>query len=254
MIDETPFEYNKLYTECWKYESSERPNIQEVVSALKAVIYPNQNDTIVYKINEKKEPEKFKSVSNLSKKTIDIYNDLIDDESLNINEHESGAIAESENSTSTVSNKAGPSIDNTYQSLLKPEKEEFINNVNEKENLEKYKSTLKLSKGTIDISDDLVNDLGSLNIFEYEYKSGIKVEFESSLSSTSNQATKSSTENTWTTNRTGSTVHNKNLVEDFNRLNSEFSVKGKEVETGSDTLNSNKKRVALTQESNRSIE
>ncbi|PKK69310.1 hypothetical protein RhiirC2_781175 [Rhizophagus irregularis] len=50
-----------------------------------------------------------------------------------------------------------------------------------------------------------------------------------------------------TTNRTGSTVHNKNLVEDFNRLNSEFSVKGKEVETGSDTLNSNKKRVALTQ-------
>ncbi|PKC15840.1 hypothetical protein RhiirA5_481971 [Rhizophagus irregularis] len=156
----------------------------------------NNSEETLKEVVKEKEPEKFKSVSNLSKKTIDIYNDLIDDESLNINEHESGAIAESENSTSTVSNKAGPSIDNTYQSLLKPEKEEFINNVNEKENLEKYKSTLKLSKGTIDISDDLVNDLGSLNIFEYEYKSGIKVEFESSLSSTSNQATKSSTENT----------------------------------------------------------
>jgi hypothetical protein len=145
-------------------------------------------------MNKEKEPEKYKLVPHINERTIDIYNDLIDVKSLSIDEYESGAIAESENSTSTVSNKAGPSIDDTYYcrnqslSLLKPEKEEFINNVNEKENLEKYKSTLKLSKGTIDISDDLVNDLGSLNIYEYEYKSGIKLD---SLSSTSNQATKS---------------------------------------------------------------
>ncbi|PKY53589.1 hypothetical protein RhiirA4_499290 [Rhizophagus irregularis] len=162
---------------------------------LKEVV--KENDAIM---NKEKEPEKYKSVPHISERTIDIYNDLIDVKSLSINEYESGAIAESENSTSTVSNKAGPSIDDTYycrnQSLLKPEKEEFINNVNEKENLEKYKSTLKLNKGTIDISDDLVNDLGSLNIYEYEYKSGIKVEFENSLSSTSNQAIKSSTEDT----------------------------------------------------------
>ncbi|CAB4409948.1 unnamed protein product [Rhizophagus irregularis] len=144
------------------------------------MISPNQNDTITDKINESKEPENYKSVSNLSNKTTDLNDDLINVKSLNIDGYESGLKVKSEYSLSSASNKAGPSMDDMYyhrnQSLLKPGKEEFTNNVNEKENLEKYKSTLKLSKGTIDISDDLVNDLGSLNIYGYEYKSGIKVD------------------------------------------------------------------------------
>ncbi|CAB5366723.1 unnamed protein product [Rhizophagus irregularis] len=34
IIDGTPEEYSKLYTECWNYESQKRPNMQQVVSTL----------------------------------------------------------------------------------------------------------------------------------------------------------------------------------------------------------------------------
>ncbi|CAB4473006.1 unnamed protein product [Rhizophagus irregularis] len=34
IIDGTPVEYSTLYTECWKYEPNERPNVQDVFSAL----------------------------------------------------------------------------------------------------------------------------------------------------------------------------------------------------------------------------
>ncbi|RGB31318.1 hypothetical protein C1646_817368 [Rhizophagus diaphanus] len=197
MIDGTPIEYNKLYTECWKYEPNERPNMQEVVSALKAMISPNQIDTITDNINERKEPENHKS-SNLSNRTIDLNDDLINIKSLNIDGYKCGLKVESENSQSSAS---GPSKNDTHyyrnQSLLKPEKEGFINNVNEKENLKKYKSTSKLSKRTIDINNDLVNGLESLNIYEYiEYKSGMKVEFENCSSNASNQAIDLPTEDT----------------------------------------------------------
>ncbi|EXX54982.1 Rad53p [Rhizophagus irregularis DAOM 197198w] len=199
MIYGTPVEYNKLYTECWKYEPNERPNMQEVVSALKAIISPNQNDTFIDNINKRKEPENYKSVSNLSDRTTDLNNDLINVKSLNIDGYESELKAKSEYNPSSASNKAGSSMDDTYyyrnQSLLKPGKENFTNNANEKENLEKYKSTSKLSKGTIDIvvNNDLISVLGSLNIYD-EHKSEIKVEFENSSSSTSNQAIEPSTE------------------------------------------------------------
>ncbi|POG58508.1 hypothetical protein GLOIN_2v1730023, partial [Rhizophagus irregularis DAOM 181602=DAOM 197198] len=43
IIDGTPAEYSKLYTECWKYEPHERPNMQDIVSTLKALISPDQN-------------------------------------------------------------------------------------------------------------------------------------------------------------------------------------------------------------------
>ncbi|CAB4473008.1 unnamed protein product [Rhizophagus irregularis] len=34
VIDGTPEEYSKLYTECWNYDSQKRPNMQQVVSTL----------------------------------------------------------------------------------------------------------------------------------------------------------------------------------------------------------------------------
>ncbi|CAB5313892.1 unnamed protein product [Rhizophagus irregularis] len=45
IIEETPTEYSKLYTECWKCEPDERPNMRDVVSILKTLISPEQNDT-----------------------------------------------------------------------------------------------------------------------------------------------------------------------------------------------------------------
>ncbi|CAB4435256.1 unnamed protein product [Rhizophagus irregularis] len=32
-----------LYTECWKYEPDERPNMQEVVLILKSIVFPDQH-------------------------------------------------------------------------------------------------------------------------------------------------------------------------------------------------------------------
>ncbi|CAB4417956.1 unnamed protein product [Rhizophagus irregularis] len=40
IIDGTPVKYSKLYTECWKYEPNERPNMQVVVLILKAITSP----------------------------------------------------------------------------------------------------------------------------------------------------------------------------------------------------------------------
>ncbi|CAB5382224.1 unnamed protein product [Rhizophagus irregularis] len=110
MIDGTPAKYNKLYTECWKYESNERPNMQEVVTVLEATISSEQNDVTIYDFNEKKELKEYQSNSSSSKGTIDINDDLINDiTSLNI---VSGIIKQSENVSSSVSSQEmKPSLD-----------------------------------------------------------------------------------------------------------------------------------------------
>ncbi|CAB4479064.1 unnamed protein product [Rhizophagus irregularis] len=41
--DDTPINYSNLYTECWKYEPDERPNMQEVVLILKSIVFPDQH-------------------------------------------------------------------------------------------------------------------------------------------------------------------------------------------------------------------
>jgi tetratricopeptide (TPR) repeat protein len=126
--------------------------------------------------------------------------ELINVESLDINEYKSDVIVESENSPSNASNEAGSSINDTYhyinQSPIKLGKEEIINNVYEKNGLDKYKSTSKLIKGTV--NNDLINNLEILNIDEYEHKSGIMMKSEnSSPSSTSNQTTEPSIGDTY---------------------------------------------------------
>ncbi|GBC06598.1 hypothetical protein RclHR1_06950004 [Rhizophagus clarus] len=193
IIDGTPIDYNKLYTECWKSEPNDRPNMQEVVSSLKVMISPNRDDTTYNNIG-KKEPEKYKTDSNSGKRTIDINNGLINVESLNIDEYESGVIAESESS----SNKVGPSISGTNyyrnQSLLELVKKKFINNDYEKEFLEKYEPNSKLSKRTIDINNKLINDRELLNIDEYEHKNEVVVDPENSPLSALNQIVGLSTE------------------------------------------------------------
>ncbi|UZO02682.1 uncharacterized protein OCT59_021161 [Rhizophagus irregularis] len=50
----TPIEYSNLYSECWKYEPNERPDIQEVVSNLGS-IFLERSDIILYINSERKE-------------------------------------------------------------------------------------------------------------------------------------------------------------------------------------------------------
>ncbi|GET65601.1 kinase-like domain-containing protein [Rhizophagus irregularis DAOM 181602=DAOM 197198] len=43
IIDDTLINYSNLYTECWKYEPDERPNMQEVVLILKSIVFPDKH-------------------------------------------------------------------------------------------------------------------------------------------------------------------------------------------------------------------
>ncbi|RGB30894.1 kinase-like domain-containing protein [Rhizophagus diaphanus] len=43
-IDGTPMEYINLYKDCWKFEENERPDIKQVVSTLKEIIFSNSNN------------------------------------------------------------------------------------------------------------------------------------------------------------------------------------------------------------------
>ncbi|POG63000.1 hypothetical protein GLOIN_2v1485008 [Rhizophagus irregularis DAOM 181602=DAOM 197198] len=42
IIEGTPIKYSDLYTECWKHEPNERPNIKDVVLILKSLTFPDQ--------------------------------------------------------------------------------------------------------------------------------------------------------------------------------------------------------------------
>ncbi|CAB4437578.1 unnamed protein product [Rhizophagus irregularis] len=42
-IPNTPKDYEEIYTDCWKYEPNDRPNIEEVVSKLETIIAINNN-------------------------------------------------------------------------------------------------------------------------------------------------------------------------------------------------------------------
>ncbi|UZO10568.1 uncharacterized protein OCT59_002148 [Rhizophagus irregularis] len=79
IIDETPAEYSKLYTECWKYEPYERPNMQVVVSTLKALVIPEQNDTHFDDINNNEGSNSLKEIKSIprsNEETIDVNVDL----------------------------------------------------------------------------------------------------------------------------------------------------------------------------------
>ncbi|PKY35441.1 HCP-like protein, partial [Rhizophagus irregularis] len=80
IIDGTPVKYSKLYTECWKYESNERPSMHEVILALKEII---SSEIIVDSLNELNEDnkstyssEKYGPISKTNKVTVDINDDL----------------------------------------------------------------------------------------------------------------------------------------------------------------------------------
>ncbi|CAB4444296.1 unnamed protein product [Rhizophagus irregularis] len=77
IIDGTPAEYSKLYTECWENEPNKRPDMQDIVSTLKAIISPKQNDTNFDYVNEKDVLlEKPKAILKLNEETIDINKSL----------------------------------------------------------------------------------------------------------------------------------------------------------------------------------
>ena len=68
------FIYRLFYLECWKYEPDERPNMQDVVSTLKAIIFPGQSDTNFDNANEEENisSEISKSIPKSSEEILDV--------------------------------------------------------------------------------------------------------------------------------------------------------------------------------------
>uniref|UniRef100_U9URI3 Uncharacterized protein n=2 Tax=Rhizophagus irregularis (strain DAOM 181602 / DAOM 197198 / MUCL 43194) TaxID=747089 RepID=U9URI3_RHIID len=85
IIDGTPVEFSDLYTRCWDDEPDKRPNIQEVVSILKDIIFPQQNqqnhitsDNTIdeKKINSVRLLVESISISESNERTTDVNEDL----------------------------------------------------------------------------------------------------------------------------------------------------------------------------------
>src|ERR1044072_476169 len=91
-----------FYLECWKYEPNERPNVQKVVSTLKAIISLEQGDTIIgdmiiTDINEKEEMDD-EFCLNLSEATTDINHELELNSNINSFESENILISQGQHS------------------------------------------------------------------------------------------------------------------------------------------------------------
>ncbi|GES98820.1 kinase-like domain-containing protein [Rhizophagus clarus] len=140
IIGETPVEYSNLYRECWKYEPDERPNIQEVVLALKTTISP---EIVIYDFsNDEKNAfssEEYKPNSDSSKVTMEINNDLninnslklntmSDIASLNISAFESMISSQNRlDSSSIASNQASSTSINLIDSIYSTVADKLIN-------------------------------------------------------------------------------------------------------------------------------
>src|SRR6266498_2735293 len=149
--------------------------MQELVLVLKAIISPEQNDVTIYNVNDKKELEKYKSNSSSNKGTIDIYDELIDDESLNI-EYKSGIIVEPKNScSSSASNQATGSSINMGEIIMEPEN-----------SLSSTSTESPINMGGIIVEPE--NSLSSTSTESPINMGGIIVEPENSLSSTSTES------------------------------------------------------------------
>ncbi|UZO23193.1 uncharacterized protein OCT59_015537 [Rhizophagus irregularis] len=87
----TPVNYSNLYTECWRYEPNERPNMQDVVSELKTIISSEKHDIVIDFINETENNsfnsfEIHKIASRSNKGTLDLNDELmLSNNRLNIN-------------------------------------------------------------------------------------------------------------------------------------------------------------------------
>ncbi|GES98902.1 kinase-like domain-containing protein [Rhizophagus clarus] len=114
IIDGTPTEYSNLYTECWKYEPCERPDMQDVVFILKNIISPEQNNTIIGNTSKNEEEnislEKSGLVSKSKEEAIDVNVSLSIESDLDVNilnsveSIESGSILNLQNQESVPSN------------------------------------------------------------------------------------------------------------------------------------------------------
>ncbi|CAB4421725.1 unnamed protein product [Rhizophagus irregularis] len=87
----TPVNYSNLYTECWRYEPNERPNMQDVISGLKTIISSEKHDTINRTENNSFNSFEIHEITSGSNKgTLDLNDELmLSNNRLNINKIDS---------------------------------------------------------------------------------------------------------------------------------------------------------------------
>ncbi|RIA80725.1 hypothetical protein C1645_838182 [Glomus cerebriforme] len=120
IIDGTPVEYSDLYTECWKYEPNERPDMQEVVSIL-SYLWNNRNGSIntlispmhYHIINDDNIEERTDNLLQESE-SLDINDDLDLDNIVSIISRESSSL---QNQTFIKSDIMDPEDNSSYISI-----------------------------------------------------------------------------------------------------------------------------------------
>ncbi|CAI2178004.1 1909_t:CDS:2, partial [Funneliformis geosporum] len=147
IIDATPPEYSNLYQECWNYENYERPNMQKVISTLKAIISLEDDELINANFIEEIElPIKGKSSIRSSKEIDEDLEDLELFEDFNFYNNINGS------SSSLQSNSS-------FQSNMMNFKNNSLTNMitNDKSNL-KSKKEGKKNLEDIEKIEDLINE------------------------------------------------------------------------------------------------
>ncbi|RGB37964.1 kinase-like domain-containing protein [Rhizophagus diaphanus] len=126
IIDNTPKEYSNLYTECWKYEPDERPNVQNVVSILYTLIFPKQDDIIIDTVNKEKENNQIESIG-----TMDLNNELMSNTGLNLMDTEKNL-----SNTTIQTNSSIFSYESTFDKVNNIVVENLIEEINSKHDRE----------------------------------------------------------------------------------------------------------------------
>ncbi|CAB5375203.1 unnamed protein product [Rhizophagus irregularis] len=117
-----------LYTECWKYEPDERPNVQNVVSILYALIFPKQQDDIIID-TANKEKENNQLIESIG--TMDLNNELMSNTGLNLMDTEKNLT-----NTTIQTNSSTFSYGSTFDKVNNIVVENLIEEINNKHDRE----------------------------------------------------------------------------------------------------------------------
>ncbi|CAB4393816.1 unnamed protein product [Rhizophagus irregularis] len=120
IIEGTPIKYSDLYTECWKHEPNERPNIKDIVLILKSLTFPDQ----YHVVNNYNDIIEERENTSLLQKSLDINDDLILDDILNnISNYENSSILQDQSSIKSsivdlIQTQSRNSFDSTFKNNI----------------------------------------------------------------------------------------------------------------------------------------
>ncbi|CAI2163652.1 19529_t:CDS:2 [Funneliformis geosporum] len=150
IVDGTPPEYSNLYQVCWKYEADDRPNIQKVISTLKAIISLENSDMINTNLIENEIDLPMNGKSNLKSRDedLELTDDIVKNSLINL----------------TIEDKSSiKSIDEDLENLELSEDINFYNKVNQSNS--SLQSQESFQSDISDFKDKLLNSIFQVENF-----------------------------------------------------------------------------------------